>query len=125
MAENSDRSANSERGIGRPFPKGVSGNPGGRPRGIVRLVRSSTNDGEELVQFMVGLLRGDNKEAKLADRISACEWLAERGFGRSITVCEIDSNIKYERIHEDGVLSELAGIEPNLERETPFDDNEN
>lgn len=32
MAANSDGSANRRRGPGRPFPKGVSGNPQGRPK---------------------------------------------------------------------------------------------
>jgi signal transduction histidine kinase len=37
------------RGTGRPFPRGISGNPGGRPKGLVNTIRRATNDGETLV----------------------------------------------------------------------------
>jgi hypothetical protein len=30
--------------VGRPFAKGVSGNPGGRPRGLARYVRELVGD---------------------------------------------------------------------------------
>ena len=53
IAQNSDETAVGV--VGRPFPKGVSGNPGGRPKGLARP-------------------RGR------ASRPAT--WLADRGFGR-------------------------------------------
>ena len=46
---------NSKRVIGRPFPKGVSGNPAGRPKGktIKEMVRAHLDDNpEELEDFV-------------------------------------------------------------------------
>jgi hypothetical protein len=71
------------RQIGRPFPPGVSGNPGGRPRGLVSAIRSETRDGAELVQFMLSVLRGEIGGATLRDRVAAASWLADHGFGRA------------------------------------------
>ena len=67
---------------GRPFPVGLSGNPGGRPKGLASLVRAQTGDGAELVEFMLGVLRGKRK-APLRLRMEAAAWLADRGFGKA------------------------------------------
>lgn len=74
------------RGPGRPFPKGVSGNPGGRPRGLVAKIRLETREGEELVAFMLRVFR--NAKAKDRDRMEAATWLADRGFGRPVQTVE-------------------------------------
>ena len=86
LAEKSTETAKG-RGPGRPFVKGQSGNPGGRPRGLVRAVREQTRDGEELVAFMLAVFRGE-ADAKLRDRIDAATWLADRGFGKPIQAME-------------------------------------
>jgi Family of unknown function (DUF5681) len=74
-AQNSTRTA-----PGRPFPKGVSGNPGGRPKGLVRRIREETSDGEELVDYMLAVFRDENGSRR--DRIAAATWLSDRGFGK-------------------------------------------
>jgi len=76
-AENSGLTAAS----GRPWLPGQSGNPGGRPKGLAALVRQETKDGEELVRFMLGVMRG-RKKAPMRLRMEAVAWLADRGFGR-------------------------------------------
>lgn len=80
---------------GRGFQPGHSGNPGGRPRGFVAAIRDATNDGEELVTFVLKVFRGESigtgkgaQRPRLADRLAAATWLADRGFGRPIQAVE-------------------------------------
>jgi hypothetical protein len=81
LAQNSARTA-TPRGPGRPFAKGQSGNPAGRPRGIVRAIREQTRDGDDLVAFVVRVFRGEIEGVRLRDRLEAATWLADRGFGK-------------------------------------------
>ena len=66
----------------RPWRPGTpSPNPGGRPKGLAARVRAQTDDGAELVDFMLNVLRGRRK-APLRLRMEAAAWLADRGFGK-------------------------------------------
>ena len=65
---------------GRPFPSGTSGNPGGRPKGLVRRIREETEDGAELVDYMLSVFRDERESTRT--RVAAATWLADRGFGR-------------------------------------------
>lgn len=87
LAESSSKAA-VRRGPGRPFLKGQSGNPGGRPKGLVSAIREQTRDGEELVTFMLRVFRGE-AGARLRDRLEAATWLADRGFGKPTQAMEL------------------------------------
>lgn len=67
------------------FKKGVSPNPGGRPKAaklIAQLIRDQTRDGAELVELVLAIARGQNAEFKAeASRLWAIRWLSDRAFG--------------------------------------------
>lgn len=68
------------------WKKGVSGNPGGMPKSvkILRdLIGERTNDGLELVEFALDVMRGTKPgmEAAMA-REYAHAWLSDRYFGK-------------------------------------------
>lgn len=71
----------------------------GRPKGLATLVREHTKDGHILVALNLQILQGrltvERRDADgnaykvgptIADRQRALEWLADRGFGKSIDV---------------------------------------
>lgn len=74
--------------LGR-FQPGASGNPRGRPKSMGALIRSATNDGQEMVDFALAVMRGravtiDGEEVavQVKERLAALAWLADRGWGK-------------------------------------------
>jgi hypothetical protein len=70
-------------GSGR-WPKGVSGNPGGRPKGQAELSKSARvlvgEDGEAIAQLWWDIARDENRRDR--DRLEASRLLADRGWGK-------------------------------------------
>jgi hypothetical protein len=66
---------------GKGFLPGQSGNAGGRPKRLAKLVeriQQQTHDGGELVDFMLQTFRS----GPMRYRMEAAHWLTERGFGK-------------------------------------------
>lgn len=71
------------------FRKGVSGNPGGRAKGIVSYIKSKTNNLKETVDFMVDVMKGEkisglNRRPALFYRMDAAKWLFEKAVGKTL-----------------------------------------
>lgn len=75
------------RGIGKPFPKGVSGNPGGRSaerEELRRYLRESFGRGAiEGIARMAGLVEGAVACSNQKVRLAAYRWLADQSIGKA------------------------------------------
>lgn len=78
---------------GRPFAKGVSPNPGGRPKGVTAAVKALVGDnGEKLIEGLYAMAFGTPAQLKkkfgvapnAKDRIAAMSVLLDRGFGKAL-----------------------------------------
>jgi hypothetical protein len=68
-------------GSGR-FPKGVSGNPGGRPKGLSRATRELVgDDGMPIVELWWRIAQDPMQRTR--DRLEASKLLADRGWGKA------------------------------------------
>jgi hypothetical protein len=64
----------------RPWQPGQSGNPGGRPKGLISYIREKTLDGRLLADFLLEVVQGNERAfCKMSDRLKATEMLLDRG----------------------------------------------
>lgn len=80
MAENSGETAK-RKGAGRPFPAGMSGNPGGRPKVIAEVRDLARQHTRKAIQTLVKVMSGESDSA----RVAAANALLDRGFGKART----------------------------------------
>jgi len=82
MTENSAETANEtakpkRRGPGRPFPKGRSGNPGGRPKVYAEFQELCRSQTPEAIATLVSALKAGD-----ASSVAAARVLLEYGWGK-------------------------------------------
>lgn len=64
------------------FLKGLSGNPGGRPRVVLAVRDQAQQHGEEAIEVLAEIMR--QADAPPAARISAASEILNRGYGRPV-----------------------------------------
>lgn len=67
------------------FQKGISGNPGGRPKEDAEVKALARSCGPEAIQKLVELMRGDDRRTALAAALA----LLDRGFGKPSQAVEM------------------------------------
>ncbi len=86
MAENNDGSASPRHGPGKPFEKGVSGNPGGRPKVVGRVRELARAHTEAAITVLVENMA----DADPRVRNIAAGMLLDRAWGKATTPIEVD-----------------------------------
>src|SRR5262245_34970080 len=66
--------------IGKPFQKGQSGNPGGRPKEIAEVKELAREHMPAAIEALVSIM--NNPKASDAARVSAATALLDRGYGK-------------------------------------------
>jgi len=66
---------------GKPFQKGQSGNPGGRPKEVAEVRELARQYTEEAVDTLATIMRNGKEPA--AARVRAAESILDRGYGKA------------------------------------------
>ena len=113
-------------GKGRPFQKGVSGNPGGKPKNPNVPRRRAVDDiralarecGPEAIAKLRSILK--DPKAPLHAVIMAANSLLDRGYGRPAQSVDVTANVSTVLPQErarDIIARRLAGIAERIEAE--------
>jgi Family of unknown function (DUF5681) len=75
--------------VGRPFPKGVSGNPGGRAKGLKEVTELARHHAPEAIDTLVRIMR--DPKANAAARGAAANALLDRGYGKAVATVSVEN----------------------------------
>lgn len=92
--------------VGKPFVKGASGNPGGRPKGIAAKAREHTDTAMQVL--VEGMADDDHKV-----RIAAAREVLDRGWGKPVTMTA-DVTKKLDDLGDDELDAAIDSIRATL-----------
>jgi N-acetylglutamate synthase-like GNAT family acetyltransferase len=84
------------------------------------MVRQAVRDGDDLIEFMTAVLKGDAKglgvrTVPLGYRMKAAEWFADRGFGKTVPVVDLPVEVPTPSAYD--VANAIADAMPPALRE--------
>lgn len=89
---------------GRPFPKGVSGNPSGRPKEYREVVALAREKSAAAIATLAEIMT--NTELRESARVKAAEVLLDRGYGKAPQTV----NINTDAMSDEELFSEARAI---------------
>ena len=96
FSQNSEQTVNN--GNHKPFKKGQSGNPGGRPREVTEVKALARAHTITAINTLVAIAK--SKKAREAARVSACVALLDRGWGKPDKTHHHDGDIRQHIISD-------------------------
>jgi HEAT repeat protein len=90
----------------KPWTKGQSGNPGGRPKGIAALARQHT---DKAIEVLAAAL--DDDDARV--RVTAAEKLLDRGYGKPLTMTA-DVTKRLDEWTDDDIDAAISALKASL-----------
>jgi hypothetical protein len=115
LVENNGRTTSTGGVTGAGFKPGVSGNPGGRPKGVASAVREVVGDDPYRLAVLLFEI-AENPSARDADRIAATKELFDRGWGKTLSVAVVQDR---ESLETDEIAAEVRRIGAELRGELP------
>jgi hypothetical protein len=108
------------RGSGRPWPKGVSGNPGGRSKIVAHVQELAREQTATAIETLTSIMT--NPKCTDAARVSAANALLDRGYGKPLQQSEVTNIEPGSRRPEDLTDAELVAFIDRHMREESKDE---